>query len=124
MEERNKGFYCFGTIYDSMVELARKDEHLALSYIKAVMEYGLYGEYEEGDPVIDALMSQAMFGIDNVAQRREKNIQDGSKGGRKKKNEDAVVWSLIDSGKTKEEVATELHCSVRTIQRALARRSD
>lgn len=115
MEERNKGFYCFGTVYDSMIELARKDEHLALSYIRAVMEYGLYGEYEEGDPVIDALMSQAMFGIDNVAQRREKNIQDGSKGGRKKKNEDEVVWSLIDSGKTKEEVATELHCSVRTI---------
>ena len=31
---------------------------------------------------------------------------------------------MIDSGKTKEEVAKELKCSVRTIQRSLARRSE
>lgn len=124
MEERNKGFWCFGTVYDTMIELAQKDEHLAFKFIKAAMEYGLYGEYDESDAVINALMQQVIFGIDNVDKRREKNVEDGKKGGRKRKNEDEVVWAMIDSGKTKEEVACELKCSVRTIQRALARRSD
>lgn len=79
------------------------------------MEYGLYGDYDESDAFINALMQQVMFGIDNVDKRREKNIEDGKKGGRKRKNDDDVIWSMIDSGKTKEEVASELKCSVRTI---------
>lgn len=123
-EERAKGFYCFGTVYDTMKELVQTDEHLAFKFITAVMEYGLYGEYDESDTIINALMQPVIFGIDNVDKRREKNIEDGQKGGRKRKNDDKVVWEMIDSGKTKEEVAKELKCSVRTIQRSLARRSE
>lgn len=124
MEERSKGFYCFGTVYDTMNELAQKDEHLAFQYMRAVMEYGLYGEYDESDPIINGLMQPVMFAIDNVDKRREKNIEDGTKGGRKKKNDDEVIWKMLDDGKTKEEIAKELKCSVRTIQRAASRRSE
>ena len=78
-EERAKGFYCFGTVYDTMKELAQTDEHLAFKFITAAMEYGLYGEYDESDTIINALMQPVIFGIDNVDKRREKNIEDGQK---------------------------------------------
>lgn len=116
-----KGFYCYKTVYDTLVELAQKDETMAYKYIKAVMDYAFTEEYDETDPVINALMQSAIFGIENAEKRYDKSIEDGKKGGRPKKVTDDRVEELLNEGKTKGEIAKILNVSVRTVERSVAR---
>lgn len=85
------------------------------------MQFGLYGEYDESNPVINALMQSVIFGIEGAKGRRKKNQEDGKKGGRKK-FPDEVIWKLLDEGKDNNTVAKELGCSLRTVYRAKAAR--
>ena len=117
MEERNKGFFCFASFYDSMVDLMETDKDLALKYIKAVMEYGLYGEYDDSDNVVNALMNPVVIAIDNAGKRQEKNKIDGSKGGAKRKYNYEEVWRLADSGLKNTEIAELIGCNPRTVTR-------
>lgn len=123
-EKLEQSFVFYGTTYDTMVELESKSIEDAYKFVKAVAQYGLYGEYDESDPVINALMRQASFGIDKARENRKKNINDGKKGGRKKQFADEEIWKLKDEGMTNAEVAKCLGCSVKTVERAnSARRS-
>ena len=53
-------------------------------------------------------------------KRYEKTKENGAKGGRPRKAEPLVVAELLQEGKTKQEIAEELNCSVRTVERAIA----
>lgn len=117
MEERNKGFFCFASFYDSMVDLMETDKDLALKYIKAVMEYGLYGEYDDSDNVVNALMNPVVIAIDNAGKRQEKNKIDGSRGGAKRKYDYEEVWRLVDSGLKNSEIARKIGCNPKTVKR-------
>lgn len=123
-EERAKGFFCFASFYDSMVDLMKSDEHLALMYIKAVMEYGLYGDYDDdSNNVINALMKPVIIAIDNAGKRQEKNKMDGSKGGRKPKYDYEEVWRLADSGLKNSEIAKKIGCDPKTVKRIKDKRT-
>lgn len=121
-EKLEQSFVFYGTTYDTMIELEQKSIEDAYKFAKAVMQYGLYGEYDESDPVINALMQQAAFGIDKARNNRKKNVEDGKKGGRKKQFLDEDIWALKDKGLTNQKVAEELKCSVKTVERANTRR--
>lgn len=116
-----KGFYCYKTVYDTLIELAQKDEDMAYRYIRAVMDYAFTGDYDESDSIINALMQSAIFGIDNAEKRYEKNIEDGKRGGRPRKTNDEEIQKLLDEGKDKKEIAKIFNCSVRTVERTMAR---
>lgn len=117
-EKLEQSFVFYGTTYDTMIELEQKSIEDAYKFVKAVAQYGLYGEYDESDPVINALMQQAAFGIDKARNNRKKNVEDGKKGGRKKKFANEVIWELKDKGLTNQQVANQLGCSVKTVERA------
>ena len=105
-----------------MVELEQKSIEDAYKFVKAVAQYGLYGEYDESDPIINALMQQAIFGIDRAVSNQQKHVEDGKKGGRRKQFPDEDIWSLKDSGLSNKEIADKLQCSIRTVERANSRR--
>lgn len=107
-----------------MKDLEQVSIEQAYKYIKAVLEYGLYGEYDTSDPVVNALMSHSRFGIDSVEERRERNVEDGRRGGRKKTFADEDIYKLLDEGKSKKEVAIIMKCSDRTVERAIKRRRE
>ena len=64
-----------------MVDIMKTDKELALKYIKAVMEYGLYGKYDDSDTMVKALMNPVVITLDNSQKRQERNKENGSKGG-------------------------------------------
>lgn len=119
-EEREQGFLFYATFLDTAKELMQTNNELALKYLLAVANYGIYGEYDEKDPMINALMQQVIFGIDHAQSRREKQTTDGSKGGRKRKFPPEKILAMKQEGKTNQEIANELKCSVRTVERAIA----
>lgn len=118
MEERNKGFFCFASFYDSMVDIMKTDKELALKYIKAVMEYGLYGKYDDSDTMVKALMNPVVITLDNSQKRQERNKENGSKGGAKRKFDHDEIRRLVREGLDDLEVANIIGCSVKTVQRA------
>lgn len=121
-EEKKKGFWFFRTNYEAIKELEATNPELALQFALAIMEYGLFDDYDKTNPIVNALMSQAKFGIDEVNLRRDKNKGDGKKGGRKEKYSKEEVWRLADEGKSKNEIAAILGCDERTVRRKLSER--
>lgn len=122
-EKIDNAFVFYGTFYDTMIELEQKDKDLAYDFIKAVTQYGLYSEYDESNPIINALMQSVIFGIEGAKDRRKKSQEDGKRGGRKK-FPDEVIWKMLDEGKSGDAIAKELGCSVRTVYRAKAARTE
>jgi DNA invertase Pin-like site-specific DNA recombinase len=58
--------------------------------------------------------------IDSAKKRREASIGNGKQGGRPKKYSVDDMIALRDKGLSLQEIADNLGCSVKTVQRALA----
>lgn len=121
---KSDGFVFFRSVWDSYQELKRKDAVLAEKFLTAVIEYGLEGEYDESDPIVNALMSAAVVGIDNAHNRRAASQDNGTKGGRPKVYSSERMVELAQQGKTSQQIADELGCSIKTVQRALKEARD
>ena len=116
---KSDGFVFFRSVWESYQELKRKDAVLAEKFLTAVIEYGLEGEYDESDPLINALMGSVTIGIDNAHSRRVASQDNGSKGGRPKLYSSEKIAELVAQGRTSQQIADELGCSLKTVQRAL-----
>ena len=116
---KSDGFVFFRSVWESYQELKRKDAVLAEKFLTAVIEYGLEGEYDESDPFINALMGGVIIGIDNAHSRRVTSQDNGAKGGRPKMYSSEKIAELAQQGKTSQQIADELGCSIKTVQRAL-----
>lgn len=116
---KSDGFVFFRSVWESYQELKRKDAVLAEKFLTAVIEYGLEGEYDESDPLINALMGSVTVSIDNAHSRRVTSQDNGSKGGRPKLYSSEKIAELVAQGRTSQQIADELGCSLKTVQRAL-----
>ena len=66
-----------------------------MTYINAVMEFGIYGVIpDEDDEAWLYGLDGAIASIDAAKSRRKKNIEDGAKGGRRKTDID--VEELVE----------------------------
>ena len=115
---KSDGFVFFRSVWESYQELKRKDAALAEKFLTAVIEYGLEGEYDESDPLINALMGSVTISIDNAHSRRVASQDNGSKGGRPKLYSSEKIAELVAQGRTSQQIADELGCSLKTVQRA------
>lgn len=124
MAEREMKSFVFYPTFLQTVESLRKDgnELLADKLLRAIVDYGIYGEYDNTDPIVNALMVQTVFNINKSQNNYLKCVADGSKGGAKKKYSDDQIYELIDKGMTHKQIAEQLGCSTKTIQRALGKR--
>ena len=103
MAEKEMKSFVFYPTFLQTVDSLRKDgnELLANKLLKAIVDYGVYGEYDSSDPIVNALMVQTVFNIDKSQNNYLKCVADGSKGGAKKKYDDDQIYELIDKGMTK-----------------------
>lgn len=87
---------------------------------RAMIKYGLYGDCMTDDETIkrkiDAVCSDLM---NNTKARYAASLNNGSQGGRPKKHDPEMIRQLRDSGLSQQEIADQLGCSKRTVQRAL-----
>lgn len=111
--------------YETVQEVANKIEKLAgkdkaYDFLKAVNNYGLYGEKpKEEDEVWMFGLDQIFYTIQLAKERRSAQIEQGSKGGRPLSYSKEEIRFLKSQGLTNGEIANELGCSESTVKRAL-----
>lgn len=88
---------------------------------RAIIDYGITGEYDKSNPIVNAVMVNISKNIDSSESRYKKSQENGALGGRPKKvnyetlyREHAVYCKPIDK------VASMYGVSKRTVQRAVA----
>ena len=122
-EEQKDSFVFYRTFWDTIQTLKQggdSERELAYKLMEAIIQYGLNGEYDTSNIIVNGLMQQTIFAIDQAQERYDKSRENGAKGGRPKKGATAEeIKELLATGKTRKEVAGILGISEKTISRRL-----
>ena len=122
-EEQKDSFVFYRTFWDTIQTLKQggdSERELAYKLMEAIIQYGLNGEYDTSNIIVNGLMQQTIFAIDQAQERYDKSSENGAKGGRPKKGATAdEIKELLATGKTRKEVAGILGISEKTISRRL-----
>lgn len=112
-------FVLYESVYKQSERLEKKlGAEAAYRFIKAVMEFGLYGVIpEEEDNVWLYGLEQTITSIDKAKDRYTAAVANGKKGGRPKTIDDSKIKELIDQGKTNKEIADMLGCSISSVEK-------
>ena len=95
------------------------DKETAKDILWQIMLYGTAGEVYTSNPMINGIvMGCCAAGIDKAKDRYANAVDNGKKGGRPTEIDAEHVRELKESGLTNKEIATELGCSTRTVERA------
>lgn len=101
-------------------EAAGKPE-IASELAKQIIYYGVTGEMTTDDPVIvGTVMGMCAALIDKSKKRYNTCVANGRQGGRPKKYSVDDMLDLRDKGLSLQDIADNLGCSVKTVQRTLA----
>lgn len=121
-KEKKKAFLFYATTLDSIEELESSpdpaDHALAIKILRAVVDWGLYGEYDDSDPKVRSYMPAIKLGIDNAEKRHISSSNGGKKGGREKLYDDEKIVRLRLQGYTNAQITKIEGCSMKTCQRA------
>lgn len=102
--------------YDS----AGKPE-IASEIAKQIIYYGVTGQMTSEDPIVTSIVTGMCSAlIDKSKKRYNTCVANGKKGGRPKQYSDEDILSLHEQGLSEQDIADNLGCSVKTVQRALA----
>ena len=112
-----QGFVFYSSAWESVQALKEQNPELAYQLLEAIIEYGLYGEYDESNCIINSIMPGIKVGIDKAAGRYEAASIGGKKGGSREKYDKDEIRRLLDKGKSHKEIAALLGCSTKTVQR-------
>lgn len=115
----NNSFVFYKSFLDTAEEIGRANPELAYKYLQAIAQYGIYGTYDEGDPVLNGLMVSATMGIDRAQERYQEAKDTGKTGGRPRTKSLEAIEELAAAGLSTQQIADNLNCSVRTVQRGL-----
>ena len=96
-------------------------EDVAKEVAWQIINYGTYKGFDTEDQnIINMVNGMCRDLIISAKKRRESSIGNGTKGGRPKKYNLEDMLSLRDKGLSLQDIADNLGCSVKTVQRALA----
>ena len=95
------------------------DKETAKDILWQIMLYGTAGEVDTSNPMINGIvMGCCAAGIDKAKDRYANAVDNGKKGGRPTEIDAEHIQELKKSGLTNKEIAIELGCSTRTVERA------
>lgn len=96
-------------------------EDVAKEVAWQIINYGTYKSFDtEDQKIIDMVNGMCRDLIDSAKKRREASIGNGKQGGRPTKYNVDDMLALRAKGLSNQEIADNLGCSVKTVQRALA----
>lgn len=102
-----------------------RDTNYVNAVARAIIQYGLYGKSETEDQTIlrkvDAVCSDLMK---STKSRYVASMKNGTQGGRPKKYDEETILNLHNQGLSLQDIADNLGCSVKTVQRALVTNSE
>lgn len=86
-----------------------------------IINYGTYKDFDTDDKkIIDIVNGMCRDLIDSAKKRREASVGNGKQGGRPKKYSLEDMLDLRNKGLSLQDIADNLGCSAKTVQRALA----
>ena len=93
----------------------------ANEFLRQIVIYGVTGEIETKDPMtIGFINAMCKDLIDKSKKRHKACIENGNRGGRPKQYDAEEIKSLHEQGVSDEDIAKQLGCNVRTVQRTIA----
>lgn len=104
---------------DGLTELCGED--VAKEVAWQIINYGTTKEFDTSDQkIINMVNGMCRDLIDSAKKRREASVTNGTKGGRPKKYSVEDMLDLRSKGLSLQDIADNLGCSVKTVQRTLA----
>ena len=98
---------------------------IASELAKQIIYYGVTGQTTSNDPVIVGTVTGMCAAlIDKSKKRYNSCVANGKKGGRPKQYNNEDILYLHQQGLSEQDIADNLGCSVKTVQRALATNSE
>ena len=126
MQDEKKSFVFFSSWerYLKTLELDRDIEYVN-AVARAIIQYGLRGTIESTDPTVlsrvEAVCSDLM---QSSNARYNAALNGGTVGGRPKEYDPELIRELRGRGLTYRQIADELGCGLRTVQRAIGKKED
>ena len=111
-----KSFIMEERYYKMIQKLEQQSKELAYKLTCAIMEQGLYGKYDDSDPIIAALMQ----GIE--MKNCGTGLASAEAGKPHKKNgkfDRSLIIELHKNGLKNQQIAAQVGCNIKTVQRAL-----
>lgn len=68
-EIKNNSFVFYATSLEAVEKISEAYPEMGNELLKAIVEYGIYGEYDKTNPIIEAMMVNISFGIDKAKDR-------------------------------------------------------
>ena len=100
-------------------------EDVAKEVAWQIINYGTYKDFDTEDQnIINMVNGMCRDLIVSAKKRRLASIENGKQGGRPKKYKIEDMLYLRDQGLSLQDIADNLGCSVKTVQRALANADD
>ena len=100
-------------------------EDVAKEVAWQIINYGTYKDFDtEDQKIINMVNGMCRDLIVSAKKRRLASIENGKQGGRPKKYKTEDMLYLRDQGLSPQDIADNLGCSVKTVQRALAAADD
>ena len=96
-------------------------EDVAKEVAWQIINYGTEKEFDtEDQKIINMVNGMCRDLIASAKRRRLASIENGKQGGRPKKYKNEDIIALFNQGLSPQDIADNLGCSVKTVQRALA----
>lgn len=115
--------------YASWIDIVKAydttDPTFAGELAKQMLYFGVEGEMSTDNPIIIGLIqSMCKDLLDKSKKRHKACIENGKRGGRPKQYSDEDIMSLYEQGLSEQDIADNLGCNVRTVQRTIAKQTE
>ena len=103
---------------DGLKDLCGED--VAREVAWQIINYGTSKEFDTTDEkIINMVNGMCRDLIISAKKRREASVANGKQGGRPKKYSDDEIIALFNQGLSEQDIADNLGCNIKTVQRAL-----
>ena len=108
---------------DGLKDLCGED--VAKEVAWQIINYGTYKDFDtEDQKIINMVNGMCRDLIVSAKKRRLASIENGKQGGRPKKYKEEDIIVLSNNGLSPQDIADNIGCSVKTVQRTLANAAD
>lgn len=118
---KRENFVFYASWLDALSGLdATNSREFANEFLRQIVIYGVTGEIETDNPMIIGFINAMCKDLVEKSKKRHKAcVENGGRGGRPKQFSDEEIMSLHNQGLSEQDIADNLGCNIRTVQRAL-----
>ena len=120
-----ENFVFYADWVDIIKAYDKTSPEFASNLAKQIIYYGVTGQMTTNDPIITGMVNSMCAALISKSKNRYKACKaNGQQGGAPKKYDADQIVALHNKGLSDQDIADKLGCSLRTVQRALSKRSD